>query len=227
MELNLRTAYAKIQTLEAALANAGGSPSLAVTSAAAAASLEASEARERYTQVRSLLEALGISALEEGGDEKADRLVAALGDLRLMAEERQNLIKCLVELLEAADEFSQVSSAGNPVVASKLAGAMDSAQKTLASTPVTGDTAVARDLAEANVVSVKPELGIVVLDIGSRDGAKPGMPYNLYREDKPIANVVVTEVRRSVSGAVVRDLFSPNDKPQVGDRGEADASNSL
>ena len=39
MELNLRTAYAKIQTLEAALANAGGSPSLAVTSAAAAEAL--------------------------------------------------------------------------------------------------------------------------------------------------------------------------------------------
>lgn len=113
------------------------------------------------------------------------------------------------------------------MVANNLAAAMESAQRSLSATPVTGDSIATRDLAEANIVSVKPEIGIIVLDIGARDGVKPGMPYSVYREDKPIANIVITDVRRSVSGAVIRELFSPNDKPQVGDRGEADATNSL
>jgi hypothetical protein len=39
--------------------------------------------------------------------------------------------------------------------------------------------------------------------------------------------VFVTDVRSNVSGAVVRELFSPLDKLMIGDRGQADASQSF
>lgn len=223
---NLRTAYARIQALEKASTN-GGAPAGALLEASAAASAEAAEVKQRYIELRGLLDALGISAIESGGDGKSDRLVSALNDLRLVKEEQQRIGRSLVQLLEAAMEYSQVATPGNPESVRKLGDAMDQATATLSSSGLDAAEPKAKELSAASVVSVKPELGVVVLDVGSRDGAKPGMPFNLYREDKPIARVLVTDVRKSVSGAVVRELFSQTDKPMVGDRGQADASKSL
>jgi hypothetical protein len=79
----------------------------------------------------------------------------------------------------------------------------------------------------ARVVSLKNELGIAVLSIGAKDGVKPGMPFEIFREDKPIAKVLVTEVRNSVCGAVVQELASTNDPVRVGDRGRVDLNKSL
>jgi hypothetical protein len=44
------------------------------------------------------------------------------------------------------------------------------------------------------------------------------MPFDIYREDKPIAKALVTEVRNSVSGAVIQELASLSDPVRVGDR---------
>jgi hypothetical protein len=82
-------------------------------------------------------------------------------------------------------------------------------------------------LKDARIVSLKNELGIAVLSVGVRDGVKPGMPFEIYREDKPIAKVLVTEVRNSVSGAVVQELANIADPVQVGDKGKVDTNRSL
>ena len=57
-----------------------------------------------------------------------------------------------------------------------------------------------------------------------KDGVKPGMPFEIFREDKPIAKVLITEVRNSVSGAIVQELANPADPVRVGDRGRADTT---
>ncbi len=226
LQNNLRTAYAKIQALEKAAA-AGGAPSAALVESTAAANAEAAEWKERYSQLRGLLDALGIAALENSGDEKAERLIAALNDLRLMKEENQRLAASLNELLQASDSFSQVATPGNPDSVRELSAAMQEAQAALDASQTGIGEGARKELSAARVVSVKSDLGVVVLDVGSRDGAKPGMPFNIFREDKPVARVLITDVRSAVSGAVVRELFSPSDKPMVGDRGRAEASQSL
>jgi hypothetical protein len=53
------------------------------------------------------------------------------------------------------------------------------------------------------------------------------MPFEIYREDKPIAKVLITEVRNSVCGAVVQELASNSDPVRVGDRGRVDLNKSL
>ena len=226
LQNNLRTAYAKIQALEKA-ASAGGAPSAAMVEATAAANAEAAEWKDRYTQLRGLLEALGIAALENSGDEKNDRLIAALNDLRLMKEDNERLAVALNDLLTASDSFSQVATPGNPDSVRDLAAAIDGGQKALASSQAGFSEGARKELSAARVLSVKADLGVIVLDVGTRDGAKPGMPFNIFREDKPVARVLITDVRSAVSGAVVRELFSPSDKPMVGDLGRAEASQSL
>jgi hypothetical protein len=53
------------------------------------------------------------------------------------------------------------------------------------------------------------ELGIAVIHVAMKDGVKPGMPFEIFREDKPIAKVLITEVRNSVAGAIVQELAKP------------------
>ena len=226
LQNNLRTAYAKIQALESA-EKAGGQPALALQSSTAAAQAEATALKERYLQLRGLLDALDISAIENGTDEKAARLVAALNDLRMVKEEQKRLADALFRLLEASMEFSQVATPGNPESVQRLSVAMQSAETALKSSINQAAEPGKKELTDASVVSIKPELGVVVLDVGTKDGAKPGMPFNIFRADKPIARVLITDVRSTVSGAVVRELFSPSDKLMIGDRGQAEASQSF
>ena len=226
LQTNLRTAYAKIQALEAQT-TAGGAPAVALQSSTASAQAEAVALKERYLQLRGLLEALDLSAIEEGGDEKANRLIAALNDLRIIKDEQKRLADALFKLLEASMEFSQVATPGNPESVQKLGSAMQSAESALKSSIAQAGEPDKKELTEASVVSIKTELGVVVLDVGTKDGAKPGMPFNIFRADKPIARVLVTDVRSTVSGAVIRELFSPSDKLMIGDRGQADATQSF
>ena len=130
LQNNLRTAYAKIQALEQ-LEQAGGTPSLALQQSTAAAQAEAAELKERYQQLRGLLDALDIAAIESGGDEKSQRLISALNDLRLVKEENKRLNSALLSLLEASMEFSQVATPGNPDSVAKLGQAMQLAESTL------------------------------------------------------------------------------------------------
>ena len=74
---------------------------------------------------------------------------------------------------------------------------------------------------------MKQELGILVLGAGSKDGVRPGMPFEIFRQDKPIARALVTDVRQSVSGAVVQALVNDSDPVQVGDRGQVDPNKTF
>lgn len=226
LQNNLRTAYAKIRALEA-----GGGATTDVTAlqkAAVTANAEAQELKGRYEQLRGLLEALDLGAIDGGGDEKTNRLIAALSDLRLKNDELKALSQALSQLIEASAQFSQVATPGNPESVQKLAAALQQAETVITTVSRSASsTSPKKELTAASVVSLKPELGVVVLDVGSRDGAKPGMPFNIFRGDKPIARVVVSEVRNSISGAFVLEQFSSTDNLMAGDRGEADVSQSF
>jgi hypothetical protein len=226
LQNTLRTAYTKIKALEGA-EKAGGVPSAALQESTATAHAEAAALKEQYLQLRGLIDALDISAIENGEDEKAARLVAALNDLRLIKQEQKRLVDSLFSLLDASSEYSQVATPGNPESVKKLGVAMQNAEAALKSSISQAGDPARKDLTDASVVSIKPEIGVIVLDVGIRDGAKPGMPFNIFRADKPIARVLVTDVRSTVSGAVVREVFSPSDKLMIGDRGQADASQSF
>jgi len=62
--------------------------------------------------------------------------------------------------------------------------------------------------------------------VGSRHGVHPGMPFSIYRKDKPIARALVVDVRGGICGAVINDLISKDDPVKVGDTGKVDISKS-
>ncbi len=231
-ELNttLQVAAQKIQNLESQLTSAKDKND-ALTQSAAAANQEAMELKDRYERLRGLLEGLGIAALENSTEETQGRLLSSLSDLRIAETSRQKLADSLMELAEASLQFAKTVQTPDAVSSDRLSKALSKAEEVLSAASTVQQPGVAAtepaNLQDVRIVSLKPDLGLAVLSVGSRDGVKPGMPFEIYREDKPIAKILVTEVRGSVSGAVVQELANAADPVKVGDRGKVDINRSF
>lgn len=78
-------------------------------------------------------------------------------------------------------------------------------------------------LTDASVVEVKPEFALVVANIGRDAGAKIGMPFQVWRDNRRVGDVRVIDVRDRLSGAVIQNLVSEEDTIKVGDRLRVDA----
>lgn len=227
LHTTLQVAAAKIQALEVQL-EASKDKNDALAQSAAAANSESNELKDRYEKLRGLLEGLGVGALENAKDQTQERLLAALGDLRIMKDQRDQLAEALIDLAEGGMELMKVAQAADPSAVDRVNKAITKADNALVKAGVSQiDGQNLADMQNARVVSLKNELGIAVLSIGAKDGVKPGMPFEIFREDKPIAKVLVTEVRNSVCGAVVQELASASDPVRVGDRGRVDINKSL
>ena len=220
LHTTLQVAAVKIQALEAQ-ALASKDKNAALAQSAAAANAETNELKDRYEKLRGLLEGLGVGALENSKDQTQERLLAALSDLRIMKEQRDELANALIELAESGMGLMKSAPNADPAAADRLNKAITIADAALVKAGGAQNGQVG-DLQNARVVSLKNELGIAVLSLGAKDGVKPGMPFEIFREDKPIAKVLVTEVRNSVCGAVVQELASTTDPVRVGDRGRVD-----
>ena len=75
----------------------------------------------------------------------------------------------------------------------------------------------AAGLTSGRVVDSKPDLALVVANLGSRQGVKTGMPFQVWRGQKQIASVRVVDVRDAVSGAIVQNTVTPADTVRTGD----------
>lgn len=227
LHTTLQVAAAKIQALEAQAASSKDKND-ALAQSAAAANAESNELKDRYEKLRGLLEGLGVGALETSKDQTQERLLAALADLRIMKEQRDTLAGALIETAEASMALMNAAPNADPAAKDRVNRAITQADAALVKAGGgQPEGQPAGDLQNARVVSLKSELGIAVLSLGAKDGVKSGMPFEIYREDKPIAKVLVTEVRNSVCGAVVQELASANDPVRVGDRGRVDLSKSF
>jgi hypothetical protein len=72
-------------------------------------------------------------------------------------------------------------------------------------------------LAEAKVLSIDSESGVVVLNAGRTAGMQVGMPVRVTRGAQTIGEAVVTDVRKEVCGALVQKLAAPAEPVRVGD----------
>ncbi len=227
LQTTLQVAHAKIQELERQVA-AAKSQNTALAQSAAAANAESGQFKENYEKLRGLLEGLGIGALENSTDQVQERLITALSDLRVVDEQKRKVSESLMELSEAALNFAKGSQNADAAARERLEKSLATAEGALRAASLREDDAApAKDLHQAKIVSLKPETGVAVLDVGSRDGVRPGMPFEVFRQDKPIARVVVVEARKAISGAVIEELMNKADPIQVGDQGRVSANRTF
>ena len=200
----------------------------ALTANLASANAQTTHAREQYERLRAVVEGLGVGALSGSTDEVQARLLAALADLHLLDVQKKQLTESLLGVSEAAMVYAKAAPTADVAVQTQLQEKLTVAGKAVASAQGdgTGD-ARAQDLHNAQVVSTKSEGGIAVFNVGSRDGVRVGMPFQVFRGDKAIARALVVDVRKNVCGAIVQELMGADNAVKTGDRGEVDPTRTF
>lgn len=160
-------------------------------------------------------EALGIQTAGNETDALRTRLLAAVRDLRLLQKEKDAAREQLVALTESVMQLLKTSEGIDAKSRLKVEENLRSASA-LINKEETKSTSAA-GLTSGRVVDTKPDLALVVANLGSRQGVKTGMPFQVWRGEKQIASVRVVDVRDAVSGAIVQNTVTPADTVRTGD----------
>jgi hypothetical protein len=82
---------------------------------------------------------------------------------------------------------------------------------------------VPASISDGGVISVKDDLALVVMNLGTKHGVKVGMPFQVTRDKRIIGSVRVVDVREKIAGAYIQNLSSEKDRIKVGDHLRVDA----
>ena len=185
-----------------------------LTESLAVANGETEVFRRKSDDLNERIEALGLSA-SKGDDALRIRLLAAVRDLRLLQKENDEAKERLTALTESVMTLLKTSEGIDAKARLRVEESLRAANSLIGrSTKAQGNPA---GLTGGRVIDVKPDLALVVSDLGSRQGVKIGMPFQVWRGDKQIASVRVVDVRDAVSGTIVQSTASPAESVQTGD----------
>lgn len=160
-------------------------------------------------------EALGIQTAGNETDALRTRLLAAVRDLRLLQKEKDAAREQLVVLTESVMELLKTSEGIDAKSRLKVEERLRSASAFIGGQESRNVSAAG--LTSGRVVDTKPDLALIVANLGSRQGVKTGMPFQVWRGEKQIASVRVVDVRDAVSGAIVQNTVTPADTVRTGD----------
>ena len=171
------------------------------------------------------IDALGLEGGGNNTDKLQQRLLSLVNDLRWMADERKQLSEAIIRLSEAASLYAKTAKEASPEVRLTLETEIRNANLALG---LSSPTAVEANplpvsISDATVMSVKEDLALVVLNVGSKHGVKVGMPFQVIRGSKVIGSVRAVEVREVIAGTYIQDLVSEKDRIKVGDHVRVDA----
>ena len=192
-----------------------------------AANAEAVDFRKSYSQMRLQLEAYGIEAVTDGQTGIEARLIKAMNDIRILEEEKMGMSEALINLSDGSLKFIKLAEEKSldNVVIDEMRELVDEADKSLGiGSLIVSDINTKGTIHEAGIIGVKDDYGIVVINVGSNSGAKIGMPFRLFRKDRPLGASVIVDVRDNVSAALIKNLKVEEDYPKVGDLASVDTT---
>ncbi len=191
----------------------------------AAANSEAREYREDYQKIRLQLEALGIDVLRKDSRGLDERLLNAVNDLTLAEERNTALANQLSALGDEVQRYLNTTVTSDPTAALRLEQEIGKARALVAGVPL--EPIDSRETGRTQVVSVKADYGLLVLNVGDRDGVRIGTPFLISRKDRPVASAMVVDSRKAISGAIITELLAEGDTVQVGDLARLETFPSL
>ena len=175
-------------------------------------SSEAEVFRRKAAELNFRLEALGTGKLD-------DRLVKLLNELKVCGDERARMRDALIGLNEAVLRFEKKAIGSDPDTRLDLEAAMRESARALGISSTEADSPVPlpSSLSDGMVVSVKEDLALIVANVGSRNGVRVGMPFDVIRDQAVVGTVRVVDVREKIAGALIQNL-SDKEAVKVGDR---------
>ena len=197
-----------------------------LTTSLAESNAEAELFRRKYSDLELRMEALGLASASKDRAKLEQRLLAAVSDLQLAQQQRDEYRDQMLRLDEAMLRYLQTSQGGDAQARLDVETQLRSTDK-LATRSENPPAFAQPSLLDGSVVSFKEEWSFVVGNLGEKQGVKIGMPLRVMRDDRKIATLRVVDVRQKICGAVIQEMDSGKDKIKVGDRLQVDAEPSV
>lgn len=188
----------------------------ALTDSLAAANTESEYFREQWTELKLRDEALGVQALTADESKTQDKLVQAVKEMYQNEMKRREAVVLLDKLLNTSDKMLQSAPNYDPKVRAEYEVASRSAKALLAGHSGAA-VPIGTTLADGRILSTRPEINAVMLNLGKNQGVKEGMNFLVYQDDVEIGMVKVMLTRDLVSAASVMGL-KPGAAVRMGDR---------
>lgn len=181
--------------------------------------------KRQTTQMKLRMDALGLDSVGGNGFKLEQRLLAAISNLRATVGEKRKLSEALVRLTDAASLHAKTAIGVDLQSRLSLEAEIRNANVALGvtSVDVMEGGAIPSTVAGGRVISVKEELTLVVMNLGSRHGIKVGMPFQVARSGELVGSVRIVDVREKIAGAVIQNLSSDKNHIRVGDLLKVDA----
>ena len=195
----------------------------ALTSSLAESNAEAELFRRKYSDLQLQMEALGLASANKDRAKLEQRLLAAVSDLQLAQEEREEYREQMLRLDEAVLCYLKTSQSADAKARMDVETQLRSIDKLLTKSSDAPPDVPEPSLMNGNVISVKDEWSFVVGNLGEKQGVKVGMPMRVMRGDQRIATLRVIDVRQRICGAVIQEMDSKKETIKVGDRLQVDA----
>ncbi len=191
----------------------------------AVANAECEVFRRQYGDLKQRMEALGLASVGDNKEALQQRLLTAVNDLRLVRDEKDKLADSTMGLTESVLLYLKTATSSNPQLRMQIEAQIRAASEAVDEAAIreaVGHTPVEGNLNSGQVISVKEDFSLVVVNLGRIQGVKIGTPFIITRGDKYVAKVRVVDVREKISGAVVEEFSSNTEKVKVGDTMRAD-----
>jgi hypothetical protein len=182
----------------------------------AMAQAEAKAYREAWLELKRRDELLGVASLSPEARDSHDKVARLAGELIRSEKARQEVFEKAKAAVESAVKWAAETDASKKAVARSD---FESAKRTLEATMKKGSEprAMASGLTDAQIVAVDRNQQAVVLNLGSLQGAKEGMPFRILRKDQVIGSCRLIEVREMTSAGLPEQL-GQGIQIEVGDR---------
>jgi hypothetical protein len=177
---------------------------------------EAKAYREAWLDLKRRDELLGVASLSPEARDSHDKVARLAGELIRSEKARQEVFAKAKAAVEAAVKWAAETDATRRAAARSD---FESAKRTLDATmqKAADPRAMASGLTDAQIVAVDRNRQAVVLNLGSLQGAKEGMPFRILRKDQVIGSCRLIEVREMTSAGLPEQL-GKDIQPEVGDR---------
>ena len=188
----------------------------------AVANAEGEVFKRQYGDLNLRMEALGLASVGDNKEALEQRLLNAVRDLALVRDEKDKLAERMMALCETVLLYIKSAPVADPQIRLDIEAQMRAANEAMRrlGSPRKRRRAVAPrrpSLNNGQVVSVKEEFSLIVANLGSQQGVKIGMPFQVVRGNHLVARARVVDVRERISGAVIEEYSSNTEKVKVGD----------
>jgi len=193
----------------------------ALAKSLAAANEDSRASREELRRMRADLEALGIAVFDPTDREARKRLIAAMAEAGRERQARERVEQQLLQFSESMvlmlDRLPEMDATLRADIESEIRAA-DLALARTHRNEQAAPKADAVPLTSAQVVSINRDLGLVVLNVGTRSGVRLGMPLEIHRQDLDLGYGLVADVRDGVCGVVASQTGFKIENLKVGDQ---------